>query len=560
MLTEVPALRDGAARLGPEQRERALSGLDGEFDILVVGGGVTGAGTALDAATRGLRTLLVEAQDWAAGTSSRSSKLVHGGLRYLQMLDFHLVREGLAERSLLAGRIAPHLVHPLPILYPLHSPLLERAYAGAGLALYDLMAGGFTASARAGPGRLPRHRHLARAGAARVAPGLRPLAGALLYYDAQVDDARLVVELVRTAAGYGAVTANRLSLQKIDFPNGTPVATLRDTETGSVHQARAQVAVLATGPWTEETEALAGVDRGTRVRPSKGVHIVVARDRIECSTGLIMRTDKSVLFVLPWGDNWVIGTTDTDWPYDKDRPLATATDVDYLLAQLNGHLREPLSRDDVVAVYAGLRPLVAGTGVVRERRTTRLSREHSVERPGPGLVVVSGGKYTTYRVMARDAVDAAVTAGGLEAPPSRTATTPLLGARTGAPPEAGEHLAGRYGCVAQDLLEMISDDPTMGTPVGGGYVAAEIRYAVTHEGARHLEDVMARRCRMAMEMPDGGLACARQVAGIMAPALGWDGNAIEAEVASYAREVRLVSQAASDAGDDAQAQAIAHHG
>jgi glycerol-3-phosphate dehydrogenase len=318
--------------------------------------------------------------------------------------------------------------------------------------------------------------------------------------------------------------------------------------------------VLATGPWTEETEALAGVERGTKVRPSKGVHIVVPRERIECSTGLIMRTEASVLFVLPWGAHWIIGTTDTDWPYDKGQPLATAADVDYLLTQLNPHLRQPLAGADVVAVYAGLRPLVAGGGVVRERRSTRLSREHSVQRPRPGLVVVSGGKYTTYRVMARDAVDAAVNSGGLHAPPSATATMPLLGAPGGALPDVGGNLAGRYGSLAEDLYKMMRDEPALNAPVGGGYVAAEVRYAVTHEGARHLEDVMARRTRMAMEMPDGGMSCAHQVAGIMASPLGWDERTIAAEIDSYGRQVRLQREAAASAADDAQADAMARHG
>lgn len=586
MATGLLSADRGDARLNAGSRAQALAALPDEvFDVLVVGGGVTGAGTALDAASRGLRTLLVEAQDWASGTSSKSSKLVHGGLRYLQMLDFGLVREALRERSLLAGHIAPHLVHPLPVLYPLHSRVRERAYVGAGVALYDLMAQRGTDKA----GRLPRHRHLSKRKAIEIAPGLDPasLAGAVLYYDGQVDDARLVLELVRTAVAHGALALSRLLLQSIEAPAGarsttagpSVLATLRDAESGSLHQVRARTAVLATGPWTEDTEALAGVTRGTSVRPSKGVHLVVERERIQCGAGLIMRTATSVLFVLPWGDHWVIGTTDTDWPYSKGRPLATASDVSYILAQVNTLLLHPLGREDVEAVYAGLRPLVAGTGVVRgpgegpSTGTARLSREHSVQSARPGLVVVSGGKYTTYRVMAREAVDAAVRSGGLRAPASRTARIQLLGARgwsearkaalleqaldAGLDEAAARHLAGRYGSLMGDLLELVREEPSLARPVGGGYLAAEVAYSVAHEGARHLDDVMARRLRMEIEMRDAGSSCVTDVARVMAPLLGWDATATRAEIDDYSAQACLRARAAATATDDAQADAMA---
>ncbi len=374
-----------------------------ELDVLVDGGGITGAGIALDAATRGLSVGLVEAQDWAAGTSSRSSKLIHGGLRYLQMLDFHLVRQGLKERALIMQRLAPHLVRPVPIMWPLRKPVVERAYVGAGIALYDLLG------LAVGSGRgLPLHRHLSKRAALALAPALRAdaLAGAILYYDAQVDDARYVVEVVRTAVSFGAVAVNRA--KAVGFlREGERVvgAVLRDTETGEELEARARMSVIATGAWTEETEGLAGRERAMRVRPSKGAHLMVAREKLALSSGLIVRTDRSVLFVLPWGEHWLIGTTDTDWEYGKARPLATSSDVDYLIAQVNCVLAEPLTRDDVEATFAGLRPLVAGSGVVRgpgegqgkggSAQTPKLSRDHAIGRPAPGLVVVSGGKYTT---------------------------------------------------------------------------------------------------------------------------------------------------------------------
>ncbi|HXW79677.1 MAG TPA: glycerol-3-phosphate dehydrogenase/oxidase, partial [Acidimicrobiales bacterium] len=406
--------------LSPERRRHDWASLGaGSFDVLVVGGGITGAGTALDAAARGLSVALVEAQDWASGTSSRSSKLVHGGLRYLEMLDFRLVHEGLRERALLLQRLAPHLVRPVPILWPLRRPVFERAYVGAGIALYDLLG------LSTGTGRgLPLHRHLSRSRTLATAPGLRAegLAGSVLYYDAQVDDARYVVNVVRTAVSMGATALNRATatgfLWEGDRVTG---AVVRDTETGHQVEVKARVTVLATGAWTEETEALAGRQRAVQIRPSKGAHILIPREKLALSTGLITRTDRSVLFVLPWGEQWLIGTTDTEWDYGKARPLATAGDVDYLVAQVNAVVATPIRRDDVQAVYAGLRPLVAGTGVVRgpgegkgggrPRGTTRVSREHAVGRPSPGLVVVSGGKFTTYRVMAADTVDAAVSEG-----------------------------------------------------------------------------------------------------------------------------------------------------
>jgi len=566
--------------LSPERRSQDIARLTSQpLDVLVVGGGITGAGTALDAATRGLSVGLVEAQDWGAGTSSKSSKLVHGGLRYLQMLDFRLVHEGLRERGLLLGRLAPHLVHAVPILYPLRRPILERAYVGAGIALYDLLALS-TASA----GRLPRHRHLGRQRAWRAAPGLRhdALAGAVLYFDAQLDDARYVVEVVRTAAAYGAVPLSRATVVGFLLDEGRVAgARVRDAETGAEHEVRARVTISATGAWTEETEALAGHARALRVRPSKGVHILVPRQRLDFSTGLILPTERSVLFVLPWCEHWLIGTTDTDWPYAKARPLATVADVDYLLAEVNNVLAQPLSRSDVEAVYAGLRPLIAGSGVVRgpgetrpDEATTKLSREHTVGRPAPGLVVVSGGKYTTYRVMAADAVDAAVAEGELHALACRTAKVPLLGARGWAPAWSGrsrlaadhglpldqvEHLLHRYGSLAPEVLAAASAEPSLAQPLtgAGGYLGAEVAYAVTHEGARHLDDVLSRRTRIAMEMADGGLACAPAAAGVMSGLLGWGGAEVSAELEDFRRQVELREEAARLAPDDSSAARLA---
>ncbi|WP_432036600.1 glycerol-3-phosphate dehydrogenase/oxidase [Streptomyces cucumeris] len=535
--------------LGPAERGEALARMaDRELDVLVVGSGVVGAGTALDAATRGLETGLVEARDWASGTSSRSSKLVHGGLRYLEMLDFALVREALKERGLLLERIAPHLVKPVPFLYPLKHRGWERLYAGAGVALYDAM------SVSSGHGRgLPVHRHLTRTKALRVAPCLRKdaLVGALQYYDAQVDDARFVTALVRTAARYGAHVANRARVVGVLREGARVVgARVHDLEQGGEFEVRARQVVNASGVWTDETQALIGERGQFHVRASKGIHLVVPRDRIHSTTGLILRTEKSVLFVIPWGRHWIVGTTDTDWDLDKAHPAASSADIDYLLEHVNEVLAVPLTRDDVEGVYAGLRPLLAG----ESDATSKLSREHTVAHPVPGMVVVAGGKYTTYRVMAKDAVDEAVHGLDRRVGPCVTEEVPLVGAvgykalwnarariarRCGLHVARVEHLLNRYGALADEVLELIAQDPSLGEPLQGAddYLRAEAVYAASHEGARHLDDVLTRRTRISIETFDRGTRTAREVAELMAGVLGWGQEQIDKEVEHYEKRV-----------------------
>src|ERR1700712_815804 len=346
--------------LSPRQREDALAGMRdaAELDVLIVGGGVVGAGSALDAVTRGLSTAIVEARDWASGTSSRSSKLIHGGLRSLEMLDFGLVREALHERGLLLQRLAPHLVRPVPFLYPLQHRVWERPYVGAGILLYDTMAT-TTGNSRG----LPHHKPRWRRRALREAPGLRKdsLTGAIQYWDAQVDDARHTMMVVRTAASYGALAANRTSVVGF-LRQGERVtgAQLVDLETGREFEVRAKQVINATGVWTDDTQKLADTRGQFHVRASKGIHLVIPRDRLQSSTGMILRTEKSVLFVIPWGRHWIIGTTDTDWALDKAHPAASSRDIDYLLEHVNAVLETPLSRADVEGVYAGLRPLLKG--------------------------------------------------------------------------------------------------------------------------------------------------------------------------------------------------------
>ncbi|WP_106129043.1 glycerol-3-phosphate dehydrogenase/oxidase [Pseudosporangium ferrugineum] len=535
---------------------------DGELDVLVVGGGVVGAGCALDAVTRGLSVGLVEARDFASGTSSRSSKLIHGGLRYLEMLDFALVREALRERGLILQRLAPHLTRPVPFLYPLQHRVWERLYAGTGVQLYDLMA--------TTHGGLPRHRNLSRRGALRAFPGLKKdsLVGALLYYDAQLDDARHTMFLARTAAAYGAHVASRAEVVGF-LREGERVTGVRvhDLEHDRTFEVRAQQVVNATGVWTDDTQALVGERGQFHVRASKGIHLVVPRDRIRSTTGLITRTPTSVLFVIPWGRHWIIGTTDTDWTLDKAHPAASSTDIDYLLDQVNRVLATPLDRTDVQGVYAGLRPLLSG----ESESTSQLSREHTVASPVPGLVVVAGGKYTTYRVMAKDAVDAAVHGLGRSVARSCTDRVPLLGAegyqalwnrRRVLAGESGlhvarvEHLLHRYGSLVHELLDLIRADPDLGRPLEGAedHLRAEITYAAGHEGARHLEDVLTRRTRISIETFDRGVGAAPTAAALMGDVLGWTDDQREREVEHYRLRVEA-ERASQEQPDDETADA-----
>jgi len=535
--------------LSPQQRHEAIRSMAAEpLDVLVIGGGVVGAGAALDAATRGLRVGLVEARDYASGTSSRSSKLIHGGLRYLEMLDFRLVAEALAERSLLLDRLAPHLVKPIPFLYPLTRPVWERFYAGAGVLMYDSMA------ALSGRSRgVPRHRHLTRRGARRLMPALREdaLTGAIQYYDGQVDDARYTMFAARTAAAYGAQVASRARVTNLLRDGGRVVgARVRDLETDETHEVRAEQVVNATGVWTDETQSMSGESGQFHVRASKGIHLVVPRDRIRGETGLILRTETSVLFVIGWGRHWIIGTTDTDWDLNKDHPAASAKDIDYLLEHVNRVLAEPLTHRDVEGVYAGLRPLLSGESAA----TSKLSREHAVSAPVEGLVVIAGGKYTTYRVMAADAIDAAVADMPRDVPPSCTEDVPLLGAdgyealwnqratlaiRHGLGVDRVERLLNRYGSLVLEVLELIDARPDLGSALAGAddYLRAEVVYGVTHEGARHLDDVLARRTRISIETFDRGVKVADETAELMGTELRWTDEQRAREVDHYLKRV-----------------------
>jgi glycerol-3-phosphate dehydrogenase len=537
--------QDGA--LYPEQRRRALARMaDEEFDVEVIGGGVVGCGAALDAATRGLRVALVEARDFASGTSSRSSKLIHGGLRYLEHREFGLVSEALQERAGMLDRLAPHLVRPLPFLLLLSRRALERPYVAAGLLLYDTMG---TALGRARG--VPAQRHFTKRQTLKKFPGLREDAftGAIQYYDAQVDDARYTLFLARTAEAHGAQIASRAQavglMRDGDRVVGVRVADLERAQS-PVIELRARRTINATGVWADEIEALVGEHDPLRVQRSKGVHLVVPRDRIHGSTALTIRTERSVLFVIPWGRHWIVGTTDTSWDLDRAHPAASRKDIDYLLDEVNRCLATPLRHDDIEGVYVGLRPLLVG----HASDTSSLSREHVVTRPVPGLVSVAGGKYTTYRLMARDAVNAAVADLPEDVPASVTDRISLLGAdgylgRLNARQRIAEesrlevaeveHLLERYGALVDDLLQLIEKQPALGRPLPGAeeYLAAEVVYAATREGALHLEDVLTRRTRISIETFDRGLGAAEPAAKLMAGPLGWSRKHTASEIEHY---------------------------
>jgi glycerol-3-phosphate dehydrogenase len=551
-----------ASRLDGAYRAAAWEQLTAStFDVVVIGGGVTGAGAALDASTRGLSVALIESRDFAAGTSSRSSKLFHGGLRYLEQLEFGLVREALRERELMTTRIAPHLVKPVPFLYPLTRRAWERPYVAAGIGLYDTM-GGRTS--------MPRQKHLSHRAALRMFPGVRAdaLVGAVRYFDAQADDARHTLTVARTAARYGAVV--RSSTQATGFQRESDRVVgvhIADVETGQSATISASAVLNCTGVWTDSIQSLSGARGRFSVRASKGVHIVVPRDRITGDSGLILRTATSVLLVIPWKNHWLIGTTDSDWNLDLSHPAATRTDIDYLLEHVNKVLAVPLSHHDIEGVYAGLRPLLAG----ESEETSALSREHAVARVVPGLISIAGGKYTTYRVMAKDAVDLAADDLPRRIPESCTHDVPLLGAEGyfamnnqvdslaaeyGLHPHRVRHVLDRYGSMIRDVLDpgLTSAGLLETVPGSPDYLMAEIRYAVTHEGALHLEDVLTRRTRISIEYPHRGVDSAEAVADLIAPILEWDESTRVREVANYIERVRA-ERSAQELGSDDEADA-----
>lgn len=544
------------SRLDPEGRRSALSAASAEqYDLAVVGGGVTGVGVALDAASRGLSVVLFDAGDLAGGTSSRSGKTAHGGLRYLEQLNFGLVAGALHERDLMIRTLAPHLVAPEPFLVPL-TRHWERAYIGAGVALYDLMA---FVGRTGGPGGVPHHRHLSRRRALHESPGLSPdpLTGAIQYFDGRMDDARYALAVARTAATYGARLIPHARVTDVqvggDRVSGVRV---RDELSGDETDVQASTVVNAAGVWAADVQAMAGAAT-FEVTPSKGVHLLVERDAFDSTTGILARADDSVIILRKWYGRWLLGTTDTAYLGDRRSPTVEHDDVEYLLRNVNRYLARPLRRSDVLGAFAGLRPLlsaVRGTSPTNAATTSALSRDHAVIEEPAGLVTIVGGKYTTYRVMARDAVDAAARVLGASLPPTPTARLPLFGAAgwrvvsnqlTGLAGQYGvdevhlRRMVHRYGDELPEVLAPVATDPTLGRPVPGaaGYLGVEFRHAVTHEGALTLSDVLVRRTRVSIEQPDGGLSSAPAVAALVAPILGWDERRRQREVDAYREQL-----------------------
>jgi len=538
--------------------------------VVVIGGGVTGAGVALDAASRGLSVVLLEAGDLASGTSSRSGKTAHGGLRYLEQLNFSLVAGALRERDLMIRTLAPHLVKPEPFLFPL-TRRWERPYIGAGVALYDLMAAGLGRG-----GGVPHHRHLSRRGALREAPGLNPavVTGGLRYYDGRMDDARHTLAVARTAARYGArlISYARVTGIRRDGGRVTGVEAV-DTESGTTFHVAARVVINAAGVWAAQVQAMAGA-ANFQVTPAKGVHLVVARDAFESSTGILARAEDSVIILRKWFGHWLLGTTDTPYQGDLSNPPVETADVEYLLRNVNRYLARPLDRSRLLGAYAGLRPLLApaparvrgdsratatsAAASAAAAVTSALSRDHTVLEEPAGLITVVGGKYTTYRVMAKDAVDASARALGGSLPASPTARLPLVGApgwqavgnrlprlaaEYGVEESVLDRMLHRYGDELPAVLAPILARPDLSRPIPGTgeYLPAEFRYAATHEGALRLADVLARRTRLAIERPDGGAAAASEVAALVGPLLGWDEARQAREVATYRNEPTLAA-------------------
>ncbi|TMK87455.1 MAG: glycerol-3-phosphate dehydrogenase/oxidase [Actinobacteria bacterium] len=508
-------------------RDAALGRLaDEHFDLLVVGGGITGAGVALDAASRGLHTALVERRDFASGTSSKSSKMVHGGLRYLNQRDYRLVYEALYERQRLL-RNAPHLVQPLPFLIPLYGGKTIAKALNSALWMYDLTGG-----IRIGK----RHHRISPDDTIEHMPTLRRegLAAGFEYYDAQADDARLTLTIARTAVlDHGAVAANYAGVTDLikDASGRIVGATVGDIDV------RAMVVVNATGVWSDEVRAFDEGPQSASLRPAKGIHLSVPLEKVRCDIAVVIPVlkDKRSIFVVPWGDRVYVGTTDTDYEGSLDDPVCTPDDVRYLLDAVNRFLTHPLSTDDVLGTWAGLRPLVRDA---RSERTADLSRRHSVQRSPGGLITVTGGKLTTYRRMARDTVDEVVEVLG-RGGRCRTARLQLHGA-DGFEEVTDEHLASRYGSDARTVQAMIAADPSLGAPLVPSlpYLRAEALYAARYEMVHTLADVLARRTRALLLARDETAAAAADAAHLVAGELGWD----DTEAARQAADFRALAE------------------
>jgi len=527
-----------------DRRDADLANLISEtWDVVIVGGGIVGTGALLDAVSRGMTAALIEQDDIAAGTSSRSSRLIHGGLRYLEQFRFGLVRQALSERSRLL-ELAPHLVRIEPLLFPIYGiPYLSKAFYDAGLTLYDILG------ARHDGGW---HRRLSKAETLELAPTLRQegLRGGLVYHDGVEDDARYTLAVARTATAAGAIAVTRVratGVRSDGLTGGIQVLGATDLLTGAGLEIRTRSVVDATGVWAAAPDHPFG--SGTmRILPSRGAHLVVPRERIPNKSGLTIRVPGKIVFLVPWPDHWLIGTTDAPFDGRAERPSAAGWEIEKLLDTVNATMDVNLKRADVVGTFAGLRPLIAPS----DGSTVKASREHRVTVESNGVVRIGGGKYTTYRIMARDVIDAVLGSGEAKARPSRTADWRLVGA---ADADAQAHiiaelmtipaiaalgadvavrLVARHGTEAPGVVALGAELGLLRLLVPGRvFLDAEIAWAVRHESALSLDDALARRTRLAQELPDRGAAIAPRVAAIMGAELGWDETHQAREVESY---------------------------
>jgi glycerol-3-phosphate dehydrogenase len=492
-------------------RDVGLSRLAGEtFDVLVIGGGATGLGTAVDAASRGYRTALIEAGDFASATSSRSTKLVHGGVRYLEQGNLGLVREALRERSTLR-RNAPHLVRDLAFVVPAYRRF-DLAFYAMGLKLYDALAGRT---------EFARSRVVSPADARTLIPTLAPngLRGAVVYHDGQFDDARLALALARTAVDQGAAVANYVRATGFVYDSAGRVTGVGavDTESGALITVRARTVINATGIFADVVRALDDPAATPLLAHSRGSHIVVSSAALGSAAALLVpkTSDGRVLFALPWHEHTIVGTTDVPVDAPERDPQPSGPEIAYLLATVNRYLDAPLVQRDILAVFAGLRPLIRRGAT----STARLSREHLVDVSRSGIVTIAGGKWTTYRKMAQDAVDVAARTAGLSASPSQTASLPLHGAQNDTPDNA---LLREYGTDAADVQQLVAADATLATRLDARvpYTEAQVVYAVRSEMARTVEDVLARRTRALFLDADAARAAGPRVADLMSAELG----------------------------------------
>jgi len=554
-----------------QTRAAALSSMAAEpVDLLVIGGGITGAGIARDAALRGFRIALVDKGDFGSGTSSHSSRLIHGGIRYLEQRDFRLVFEASRERRVLL-RIAPHLVRPLPFLFPVYRGARVPGWKlRAGMWLYDLLAAFRNVKA---------HRWLSPKQVRRAEPALkdRGLTGAALYWDAQTDDARLVLATMRSAARAGALVANYAEVTSLLKPDGrVRGAVVRDVLSGETRTVRALVVVNAGGPWVDGLRRMDDPAAPPLLRATKGAHVAVPRRRIgnERAITLFSAIDGRVMFVLPWGELSYVGTTDTDADASPDGLRVTADDVTYLLRSANAAFPDAhLAPNDVVSVWAGLRPLLRQDAAATP---SQVSREHRVVESAQGLITIAGGKLTTYRVMARDVVDRVAARlheldGRPVAPRPPTDRLPLPGgeaaelevvlesARARAVPDAtARHLVASYGSETPAILNLVERDRSLGSPIAPGRpeIWAEVAHAVEREMALRVQDVLIRRLHLFYEYAEQGTAIAAPVAQRMKKLLGWDDVREAEELVDYFKLVERARAFRAEIGRGSRALTI----